>query len=129
MKYADIQQNTTRLVVLYSHDNEQFQWGMIGSFPVMTLLGYITEVQNELIDWDLKSVRWMCPESALVIVLDSDGTLYRFVNEHIPTYPLVGMLETVKVELIASYRLQQKVQQAQSSNTVQILDRNGKHVQ
>jgi hypothetical protein len=95
--------NPPRMVVLFQrgHDgSEQFQWGVVGSIPILTLIGAIAQAQADLLGGD-----WMpeCDKPALVITwVATDRTTYRFIHPDIPAEPLVGMLETIKSMLVAS---------------------------
>ncbi len=99
--------NPQRLVVMFQRGvggQEEFQWGVVGAIPILSLVGYITRVQTELVIHEpLKHSR--CPDSALVIVYDN-GCKW-FIHPDIPVDSLVGMLEMVKASLIASRMAQQ----------------------
>lgn len=129
MNFAEtMQSNPPRLVVMFQHGqdgSEQFQWGVVGSIPVLTLLGGIAQVQI-----DLLSGEWM-PECesdppgnhppSLVLTWDAENrVLSHFKHPEIPSYPLVGMLETIKFTLVGS-----RVAQHSASQKVQLLGPNG----
>ncbi len=111
MKFADIQNDTPRLVVMFRRpapNQEQFQWGIVGKLPVLTLIGYIHRVQVELPLIEPQDTRYHCPESALVIVWDVDNLVFHwFVHPDIPMDSLVGMLETIKAAMVDSKLAQQ----------------------
>lgn len=102
MNLADIQQNTPRLVVEFTRpepDKERFRWGIVGSMPVLTLVGYIVRVQAELAFRKPEE----CGAMALIVVWDAEALQFSyFVNPAIPVDSLVGMLETIKISLIGS---------------------------
>ena len=109
-QFTDIQQNTPRLVVEFTRpepDKEQFKWGIVGSIPVLTLIGYIVRVQAELGFMKPKD----CDQMALVIVWNVENHKFDyFVNEMIPVDSLVGMLEIIKLHLIGTQMGQQQDQ-------------------
>jgi hypothetical protein len=102
--------NPPRLVVLFQRGpdgSEQFQWGVVGHIPVLSMIGQLIRVQADLV-----SGEWI-PECeseppgnhppALVVVWDgADRTLSHYVHSDIPAVPLAGMLETVKAMLVDS---------------------------
>ena len=98
-----MQHNPPRLVVLFQHGpdgSEQFQWGVVGAIPILTLIGDITRLQYELLDDE-----WMpeCDQVACVIAFNrADGRLSHYKHPDIPTDPLVGMFETIKHMLVNS---------------------------
>jgi hypothetical protein len=110
---------TPRLVVKYRKmpdGGDQFEWGVVGHMPLLSLIGYVVRVQAEL--------AFRSPEptdqQALVVLFDptkseSDQFCY-FVHPDIPVDAMVGMLETVKFTLVSS-RFAQKA----GANKVSIL--------
>ena len=97
--------NPPRLVVLFQRGpggEEQFQWGVVGSIPILSLVGNIAAVQAALI-----GMEWI-PECthdvpALVLAWDEGSRgMNHFVHDDIPNLPLVGMLETIKIALVGS---------------------------
>lgn len=106
--------NPPRLVVLFKraeNGSEQFQWGIVGSIPMISLIGAVVRVQVDLV-----SREWM-PEcdndpSALVIAWDAE---YRsasyYVSKDIPLDPLLGMLDCVRTALVGSRLGQQTAAQ------------------
>ena len=102
--FAEVMQhNPPRLVVLFRRDAngaEQFQWGVVGNIPVLTLIGDITRLQAQLV-----ADEWIpeCEQMACVVAWDSaDKSLSHYKHPDIPTDPLVGMLETIKHMLVNS---------------------------
>lgn len=95
--------NPARLVVLFQrgHDGaEQFQWGVVGKIPILTLIGGIISAQSDLVRCE-----WMpeCDEVAFVMAWDADdGCLLNFLHPDIPCQALIGMLETIKALLVGS---------------------------
>ena len=103
--------NPPRLVVLFRRaDNgeEQFQWGLVKSMPIHTLVGSIVRVQSDLM---FKAIE-PCDKSAFVLTWDEEthkvGT---FVHPDIPVISLLGMLETVKALVIAGREAQRMTSQ------------------
>ena len=106
MKYAEVTQDTPRLVVMFhspAPGHERFQWGIVGKIPILSTIGYITYIQAELV---LPS-QPTCDQLALVIVWDADRTMFDyFVHPSIPVNSLVGMLELIKAALVDSQMAQ-----------------------
>ena len=109
--YADtVHHDTPRLVVMFKQDGlqEQYQWGIVGIMPILSLIGYIGRVQQALIYGGSPD----CPESALVIAYDTEiQTFDYFVHPDIPVNSLIGMLDVVKFAIIASRAGQQAAAQ------------------
>lgn len=102
VKLQDVLTNDTpRLVIMYKKDengNDNYQWGVVNSIPVLSLIGLITRVQSELVETDN-----FCDELALVIVWDpvnNFGSYY--IHPNIPVDSMLGMLETIKAMLVNS---------------------------
>ncbi len=111
---AAMEGNPPRLVVLFKRDTdggEQYQWGIVGSIPLLGLIGHITRVQMQLV-----SIEWI-PEcnndpAALAIIWNNTTRRFQhFVSSDIPTDSLVGMLETIKLALTSSRLGQQAAAQ------------------
>ena len=119
-----VKQDTPRLVVAYKCDDgkvEQFQWGVVGAIPLMSLIGCIHHVQTKL-----ASGEWVmeCPQPALVIAWDDENRDFEvFVSPDIPAYSIVGMLEGIKNALIETQRARQATAQQ-----VEILGPDGRPV-
>ena len=109
-----VRADTPRLVVMYRRDErgqEQFQWGMVGSMPLMTLIGYIVRVQGEMCLAEPSDGR-ECPQPALVVAWDApSGGFEWFVSPDMPTDATVGMLETGKVTLLGTHLARQAANQ------------------
>jgi hypothetical protein len=103
--------NPPRLVVMFQRGDdgsERFQWGVVGSIPILSVIGSIARVQADLVGglWIQECDN---EQPALVIAWDRvTRTLEYYLHPDIPTLPLVGMLETIKAMLVAS-RLGQQV--------------------
>ncbi len=117
--------NPPRVVVLYQRGAdgaEQFQWGVVGAIPMLSLLGGIMGAQHDLCDGE-----WMPePEGdgppAFVGVWDaSDGMFSYWKHRDIPDAPLCGMLEAIKSQLVAS-----RMAQHSAAQRVQILGPDGR---
>jgi len=91
-----------RMVVqcVKTHDgNERFQWGLSGLMPLLTLVGYITRAQAEL----AFRAPPACGDGLFVVVWDdATKTMSYWVDPAVPIDPLVGMLETIKIQLVTS---------------------------
>lgn len=114
-KYTDIEQNTPRLVVTFQRDgdNEMFGWGTIGNMPVFSLVGAMVRVASELPMLEPGDARHHCPEPALVLAWDEERrTVSWFVGKDVPTDPLVGMLEGIKLSIVMSHQAQQQARSA-----------------
>lgn len=109
MRYEDIKQDTPRLVVTFQRpapDQENFQWGIAGSVPLIVLIGKIVRVQADLPMLEPGAPEYAIPESALVISWDGKAFHY-LVHPSIPVDSMIGMLEMVKMALITSQAAQQ----------------------
>ena len=112
--------NPPRLVVQFRrHDGgDQFQWGIVGHMPVLSLIGNITKIQR-----DLCVGEWIpgCDQPVLVIAYDpTDGNFWQFVSSDISAESLVGMLEVIKAMLVNS-RMAQHAGANQVTNQRSIL--------
>lgn len=112
--------NPPRLVVLFQEGvdgREQFQWGVVGNIPILTLIGAISRIQGELAFRAAEP----CDKTAFVLAWDAeDKTTSWFVHPSIPTDPLVGMLETIKEALVVS-----RLGQCAAAQRVQVLGPDG----
>lgn len=96
--------DTARMVIQFQRardGSEQYQWGIVGTIPILTLIGQICHVQAELTDSE-----WI-PEwegdKALVVVWDAvDKTMSHYKHPDIPPDSLLGMLEIIKIALVSS---------------------------
>lgn len=99
-----------RLVVQFErapNGDERFQWGVYGSLPILTTIGFLTRIQSAIfVSTDpLPS----CNEPVLAVVwLTTEKRFLYWISECIPRDSLVGMLETVKMALITSRLAQQQ---------------------
>jgi hypothetical protein len=98
-----------RLVVLHRTTEEgedQFQWGITGNVPVLSMIGAVVGAQARLVvpDLDVDAPKMSdCPEQALVIAFGNRCKYPSyFCSRSIPTDALVGMLETIKAALVGS---------------------------
>ena len=99
--------NPSRLVVTFRRGpdgSEQFQWGVVGNIPILSLIGHILEVQRELIQYEyIPECDAEGQPPALVIVWDvSEQTFKDYKHPAIPNVSLVGMLEVIKGLLVTS---------------------------
>lgn len=94
-----------RLVVQYGHTpdgSECFEWGAVGSIPVLTIIGYVERVCVELVT-DIPIPECDVPNNppSLVIAMDPrDGKMVHYKHSSIPADALVGMLAVIKATLI-----------------------------
>lgn len=105
-----VKEDTSRLVVMFrrEEDNEQFQWGVVGHIPMLSLVGYITRVQSQLV-YDGNEA---CPEQALVISYHPPTRTFDwFLHPDTPIDSMCGMLETIKTAIVMSRPGQQAVSQ------------------
>lgn len=116
--------NPPRLVVEYDPASKNFRWGVVGTIPVLTLIGGVVGAQQQLIGSSHSYPINTCDQSALVITYgDETDTLECFVNTDIPTDPLVGMMEVVKTMLVNS-----RLAQMAASNVSPIIGPNGHQI-
>ncbi len=98
-----VQQDMPRLVVQFRMEGgkETFQWGVVGSMPTLSLLGHIVDVQRRLCagEW---IAEWKDDPALVIAYVARDGEFAAFVHPGIPAYPMVGMLETIKVALVGA---------------------------
>jgi len=100
------ERKTQRLVVKFQRtgDNESFEWGVTGSIPALTLVGYIIRIQAELAFRKPDE----CEELALMIVWDEQRRECSWsVHPSIPVDPLVGMLEVIKTMVLGAHMTNQ----------------------
>jgi hypothetical protein len=128
-----MQNNPARVVITFQRDptgNEQFQWGIVGKAPVLSIIGGIIKAQVQLqtsqLDdgaMDLSASRY-CEPMAFVLVWDEGLRRTNwYVNKDIPCDPLVGMLETVKITLVGS-----RIAQHAAAQQVRILGPTGEPI-
>jgi hypothetical protein len=136
-----VQQDTPRLVVQFQRDGDQenYQWGMVGAMPLLSLIGYVGRVQVAFANLDNY---FECDESALVIAYHKDGLVSMrgydgvetprhihggdfswYVHPDIPTDSLCGFLELVKTALVGTMAAKQAV-----ANQVGIVGADGRPV-
>lgn len=118
-KYADIvKQDTPRIVIKFKFDDEgkdQYEWGNVGTIPVMAMIGAIVKTQIELVSIEtdrLGLYNKLCPEQMLVIAWDRDNnTFHWFMHKDTPKYGILGMLDLIRATLVDSIRMRQAAQQ------------------
>lgn len=106
--FADVvKQDTARIVIKCERNGgkEQFQWGMVGKMQLLTVVGFITRTQAELITHDRSEEP--CPEMALVIAETGPGVFEWFIHPDMPVDSTIGMLETIKITLLGTQMAQQ----------------------
>lgn len=106
-RFADVvKQDTPRMVVAFQRDGDKelYRWGVVGTMPVLSLVGCIGRVQAEIGGSRYPSVGRECPESALVVIWDEAEKKFDwFLHPSIPLDSLLGMLEIVKATLVATH--------------------------
>lgn len=115
-----VKQDTPRLAVMYrlADGNDQFQWGIVGAIPLMSLIGAIVQMQGIVARGE-----WICgcDQPALVLAWDEQTKDFDvFLDADIPALPMIGMLETIKFTLIGTQTARQV-----ASQKVQILGPDG----
>lgn len=110
-----VEKNLPRLVIKFRYStsgDEQFEWGVVGNIPILTLIGHINSVQKELIEHVHMDE---CEEDVFVLIWDKeDKRMWCFSNPDIPREPLIGMLEVIKSLLVGSRMAQAAGAQQQS---------------
>lgn len=107
-RFADVvKQDTARIVIKCERNGgkEQFQWGMVGKMQLLTVVGFITRTQAELITHDRSEEP--CLEMALVIAETGPGVFEWFIHPDMPVDSTIGMLETIKITLLGTQMAQQ----------------------
>lgn len=99
--------NPPRLVIKWrtTPQGEQFEWGIIGNMPAISLLGAARKAQHALCGGE-----WIpeCPEQALVVAYDAGANAFQhYCGPEAPADALVGMLDVVALSL-ASGRVAQR---------------------
>lgn len=113
--FSDVMQsNPPRLVVLYQRANDgtdHFQWGIVGSLPVLGLIASVCRAQYELLEEKyIPECEGETP--ALVITWDVVDKFSSFwLHTDVPTEPLLGMLEVIKATLVTGRLGQQAAAQ------------------
>lgn len=138
MNLTDIKQDTPRLVVTFGRDaagNEQFGFGMVGSIPPLSLIGYLARIRSILPGGDhlhsnMRAVpvpQWNAPP-ALVVAWDAAARECSwFVGADVPTDPLVGFLELVGAMLVDT-QLAAMAQAARGGRQVGIVGPDGRPI-
>lgn len=106
MKFSELMAtNPPRFVVTYHvvDGREQFGWTVVGTVQALTMLGRLARVGAQLVTGQLGD---LCDDSALVVLLGPDERRW-FLSRDVPVDPLVGMLEKIKVEMVANLAAQQ----------------------
>ena len=110
--------NPPRLVVLYRQGEDgtqQFQWGMVGTVPVLTLIGSLVEAQARIRHDSV----YKCEESAFVVAWEGDRPSY-WCHQDVPKTALLGMLETIKHSVVGG-----RLEQQAAAQRMQILGPDG----
>lgn len=110
-----VQAELPRLVISFmrGHDgSENFQWGVVGSIPVLSLLGHLTQAQNRL-----TTGQWMqeygeeAPPAFVMVWMPEVRDAEFFRHPDVPEIPLCGMIETIKSAIVASRMAQHMASQ------------------
>lgn len=120
-----LENNPPRLVILYRviGDGEQFQWGVVGNMPLLSVIGRIAGIQSDMV---CEEYLPECDQDGVALVITYDEgsrTMQHFVNYDAPREPLIGMLETIKSMLVDS-----RMGQHAASQKVQILGPDGRPI-
>ena len=113
-----LQTNPPRLVIKFRYagdGSEQFEWGIEGKMPLLSIIGKLLEVQHCL--WaDPHDDEYDCPEQAVVIMWDASTSTFRwFIHKDTPVDAMNGMLETVKMALMQARAVQHAAAQRMQS--------------
>ena len=115
--FAEVMQtDPPRMVVLWRRTEDgtdQFQWGVVGNIPLLSLVGAVIQIQSDMANQLVENSERLthhneCPEQAFVMAYDGQDFAW-WVSRSIPMYPLVGMLETIKAALVGSRQGQRTV--------------------
>ena len=124
--------NPPRLVVQFRYNDkgeQEYQWGIVGTIPVMSLIGAVGRAQHRILDADMGHEEEIDLEDSngihsFVLVWREHVSLYRiYMHRDIPTNSLVGMLETIKCVLVGS-----RLAQHAASEQLPILGPNGQQL-
>lgn len=114
---STIKEDTPRLEVRYKliDGQDNYEWGIVGSIPMLSLLGGIIRTQVELHSSEGQpNSSNRCVESKFTLVWSEEGKFFRwFVNPDIPTDSLIGMLETIKLAVGMSLAARRVAAQSQ----------------
>lgn len=106
-----VEPNAPRLVIEFRYDAngvEQFNFGVVGQIPLLSLIGAITCVQSELFFRSGND----CPMQALVIAYDPVNHEFEwFKHPDTPLEPIAGMLEVMKNGLVTAHIARMTAQQ------------------
>lgn len=104
MDFAELMQtNPPRMVVLFNRapdGQEQFQWGMVGSIPILAMIGKIDEVKFHL---HAGSFIPECEQCALIIAVEPGGEIVTYLNGDIPRLSLAGILDVARTVIINQF--------------------------
>jgi hypothetical protein len=108
-RFADtVKKETPRIVIMFARGpkgEENFQWGIVGQLPLLSVVGYIGHVQSDI---RLPDPIHDCNQMALVIMWDATKKQFDyFIHPDIPVESMCGMLELVKMALVDSNKAQQ----------------------
>lgn len=101
----DVREDTPRLVVLFrlSEQGEEFQWGVVGKIPSLTLLGMVIRTQAELYCPKSYDKLHACPEQDLVVTWNpEDRQTWWYAHDTMPLYPMLGMLDTIRMAILST---------------------------
>ncbi len=115
MNFADVKQDTPRLVIMYNAGSDKipFSWGVLPGLPLPHLIGYITRVQVAIsngVSGLMPCEGHKCEPVTFVIAWDGESFDW-WAHESIPVDALIGMLETIKTQLVSGTTMQRSVSQ------------------
>src|SRR4051812_1016324 len=107
-----IKEDTPRLVVNFKVDDigkEQYEWGIHGNIPLLSVIGAIVKVEVELASLEIMRLGILdkfCNDRMLLIAF-VDNTFHWFLHKDTPKYGMLGMLEMIRATLIDTTRARQ----------------------
>jgi hypothetical protein len=112
MDFAEVMKtNPPRLVILHQfgeNKEDQFQWGIVGTIPILTLIGALTSAEVMIAT---EKTMQECFKQAFVIAFDRDNNPVYFVHPSIPKHSLLGMVSLIKATVIGGRIAQQAANQ------------------
>lgn len=105
--YEAVSADTPRLELRFRIDEqgrEQFEWGMQGGMPILSLISAIINVQHQL--QTMPSWAWTvkhdCPEQKVVLAWNTQTRSFDwFAHKDTPRDAVIGMLEMIKATIVA----------------------------
>lgn len=108
-RYEEIvKPNTPVLVVRYRiEDKELFEWEVIGSIPILSLIATMVKIQQKLnncLPWQLYRLEnRLSPNQELIITYNpADKSFDWFIGENVSFASMAGYLEIVKLSILTA---------------------------